>query len=140
MSETHALPTGGEVAPPCLMVVFGASGDLFRRLLLPSLFNLACGHKLPDDFVLLGFAYEDWTEEHFRQHIADSLHQFRSGDSPEDVIQWMQARAFYKQGDFSKPEAFVGLKGKIEELEVGHKTLGNRLFYLGRHRRTSARS
>ncbi len=119
-----------DIAPPCLMTVFGATGDLFRRLLLPSLFNLACGHKLPDDFVLLGFAFEDWTDDHFRTHIADSLHQFRSGDAPEDVIQWLQERSFYKQGDFSKTASFEGLKTAVESIESTHQTLGNRLFYL----------
>ena len=130
MSKPVKSDHGGEIAPPCLMVVFGATGDLFRRLLLPSLFNLACGHKLPDNFALLGFAYEDWTDEHFRQHIHDSLLQFRSADAPVDVIEWMMARAFYKQGDFSKVEAFAGLNATIHDLEVKHKTLGNRLFYL----------
>ena len=130
MIESAHLKPEGDCAPPCTMVICGASGDLFRRLLLPSLFNLALGGKLPDDFVLLGFAFESWDDDHFRKHIADSLVQFRSADCPQETIQWMQQRAFYKQGDFSKTEDFEALKVTLEKLESEHKTEGNRLFYL----------
>ena len=64
------------VVAPCLMVIFGATGDLTKRLLLPSLYNLVSAKVIPERFRLLGVAVEDWTADAFRQHIHDSLKQF----------------------------------------------------------------
>ncbi len=62
-----------KVVPPCLMTLFGASGDLTKRLLLPSIYNLAAMHDLPDAFRLLGFAMEDWTDDYFRDYVGQQL-------------------------------------------------------------------
>lgn len=58
--------------PSCLMTIFGATGDLTKRLLLPSIYNLAAVKGLPDGFQLLGVAMEDWSDDKFRDHIANS--------------------------------------------------------------------
>jgi glucose-6-phosphate 1-dehydrogenase len=63
-------------APPCLMTIFGATGDLTKRLLLPSLYNLAAHKYLPENFRLLGVAVEPWDDVTFRKHIAETLPQF----------------------------------------------------------------
>ncbi len=114
----------------CAMVVFGASGDLFQRLLLPSLFNLAVEHKLPDEFALLGFANKDWDDAGFGQHITDSLHEFWGEDAPGATVQWLRDRAAYLKGDFKDADSFRSLQVNLEQLEKQWRTGGNRLFYL----------
>ncbi len=119
-----------KITPPCAMVVFGASGDLFQRLLLPSLFNLAAESKLPDEFALLGFANKDWDDAGFRQHIADSLKQFWGDDASNSTVKWLQDRACYLKGDFGDADSFRSLQASLEQLEKQWRTGGNRLFYL----------
>ncbi len=112
------------------MIIFGASGDLTKRLLLPSIYNLVSIKALPDDFQLLGVAREEWTDDHFRDHIRDSLKQFW-GDSPDPAaLDWLTARASFAQGDFDDPASFDTLKPRLEVIEKSGNTGGNRLFYL----------
>lgn len=120
----------GDDAPACLMVLFGASGDLTQRLLLPSLYNLAAAHLLPDNFAILGFAMEDWTEDKFRDHVKEALTQFWGKDAAPETVKWLQDRSFYEKGNFTEPAAFDGLRMRIEETEKARSTGGNRLFYL----------
>ena len=119
-----------QAVPPCALVVFGASGDLFQRLLLPSLFNLAAEHKLPDEFAILGFANKDWDNAGFGQHIANSLHEFWGGDAPSATVQWLRDRASYLKGDFKDADSFRNLQASLEQVEKQWHTGGNRLFYL----------
>ncbi len=119
-----------KTVPPCAMVVFGASGDLFQRLLLPSLFNLALEHKLPEEFAILGFANKEWDDAGFGQHIADSLKQFWGDDAPSSTIAWFRERATYLQGDFNNADSFRNLQASLDALETRWHTGGNRLFYL----------
>lgn len=121
---------GEKVVPPCLMTIFGASGDLTKRLLLPSIYNLAAMHDLPDAFRLLGFAMEDWTDEYFRDYVGQQLRQFWGQDADDAVVGWLQKRVFYQQGNFGDAAAFDALKTRIEAIEAKEQTGGNRLFYL----------
>ena len=116
--------------PGCLMTIFGASGDLTKRLLLPSIYNLAAARVLPDGFRLLGVAKEDWDDAKFQQHIATTLQQFWGPGVLADVVQWLTSRAQYKQGNFDEPASFAAVKTAIEAIEKGNPTKGNRLFYL----------
>ncbi len=122
--------TSSDEAPPCLLVLFGATGDLTQRLLLPSLYNLAAAHLLPENFAILGFASEDWTEDAFRDHVRSSLRSFWGEDLSEDTLRWLQERSFYRSGNFTDPAAFQNLSERIEQIETLCKTGGNRLFYL----------
>lgn len=117
-------------APPCLMVIFGASGDLTQRLLLPSIYNLASAHLLPEGFGIVGFAAEDWTDDAFREHVGASLKTFWGEGVDEKTVRWLQDRCFYLSGDFTAPDAFQKLRGRLEGLESSGKGSGNRLFYL----------
>jgi glucose-6-phosphate 1-dehydrogenase len=117
-------------APPCLLVLFGASGDLTQRLLLPALYNLAAAHLLPDGFRILGFAADDWTEDKFRTHISETLKQFWGPDVVPATVQWLQQRAFYQTANFKDPSSFTTLANRITDIEKGSTTDGNRLFYL----------
>ena len=117
-------------APPCVMIIFGASGDLFQRLLLPSLFNLAVEHRLPKEFALLGFANKDWDDAGFGQHITDSLNQFWGDNAPDATVRWLKDRATYLKGDFDDADSFRSLQVSLEQLEEKWRTGGKRLFYL----------
>ena len=117
-------------APPCLMIIFGATGDLTQRLLLPSLYNLAAAHLLPEGFSILGFAAEDWTEDAFRDHVRTSLTTFWGDGVNEQTVRWLQDRSFYASGDFTEPATFQKLGEKIETIECSGKGSENRLFYL----------
>ena len=73
----------------CLMTIFGATGDLTKRLLLPSIYNLVSAKVLPDSFRLLGVAREAWDDSQFQQHIATTLKQFWGPDVEEGVVEWL---------------------------------------------------
>lgn len=119
-----------ETVPACLMTIFGASGDLTKRLLLPSLYNLAAMKVLPDGFRLLGVAREDWDDAKFRDHIAQSLKEFWGPDASADTLAWLMKRASFKSGNFDDTALFNSLKDTIEKFEKEGQTDGNRMFYL----------
>ncbi len=116
--------------PPCLMTIFGASGDLTKRLLLPSLYNLASVKALPDEFRLLGVARKDWNHQQFRDHIAQSLKEFWGSDAATDTVEWLTGRASYISGNFDDPDLFHSVKDTVGKSEKEGQTGGNRLFYL----------
>ena len=124
------VPAAGEVLPGCLMTIFGATGDLTQRLLLPSIYNLVSLKILPDSFRLLGVAKEDWDEARFQEHIRTTLKQFWGAGAVEEVITWLTSRAGYQQGNFDEPASFAAVKKKIESMEQDTGSSGNRLFYL----------
>ncbi len=121
---------GSSATPPCLMTIFGASGDLTKRLLLPSIYNLAAIKVLPDSFRLLGVAMEGWNDDTFRAHVSDSLRQFWGSDADVSIVNWLTSRALYQQGNFDDPASFEVLKSRVEQVEKAEGTGGNRLFYL----------
>ena len=116
--------------PACLMTIFGASGDLTKRLLLPSIYNLVASAILPDTFLLLGVAMEPWDDNQFREHIATTLKQFWGGDADQKLIEWLTQRAHYQQANFDQPASFETLKKTVADLEKADQAGGNRLFYL----------
>lgn len=128
MDETTRV--NSDPVPACLLTIFGASGDLTKRLLLPSLYNLAAVKILPDGFRLLGVAMETWDDASFRDHIAQSLKQFWGPDASDETIEWLTARASFNSGNFDDPASFDTLKDTIEMLERLGRTGGKRIFYL----------
>jgi glucose-6-phosphate 1-dehydrogenase len=108
------------------MVIFGASGDLTRRLLLPALYNLYGGHLLPESFRLVGFAFDQESDEEFRQQLGQHIRGFAAEGFDEALWNDLVGRMTYVQGDFNDTEAYARL---IEHLG-GLEALGNVLFYL----------
>ena len=119
-----------QISPPCTFVLFGASGDLSKRLLLPALFNLAVAKLLPDQFKLLGFSTKTWDADQFKFHIEESLNNFWGANPPADALRWLQDRSYWQTGDFTKPESFQNLATAVAQLEQDKSTAGNRVFYL----------
>ena len=115
--------------PACLLTIFGASGDLTKRLLLPSLYNLAESKALDDGFRLMGVAREDWDDKRFQDYIAKSLKEFWGSGVKSETVEWLAKRATYKSGDFNDSGLFDSLKNAIGKMEPD-QTGGNRIFYL----------
>jgi glucose-6-phosphate 1-dehydrogenase len=76
--ETSSHTLRGHRAPPCAMVIFGASGDLTKRLLMPALYNLARARRLSEHFAVIGVDRSEWSEDNFRAHLAEGVRSFVS--------------------------------------------------------------
>lgn len=111
------------------MVIFGATGDLTKRLLLPSLYNLSKAKLLPEKFAIFGFAVDKLDTAAFRDHIEQSLREFLGQDIDGDIVSWLKLRAYYASGDFQNAASYQALKAQIEKVEGEQHTEGNRLFY-----------
>ncbi|EAU55468.1 glucose-6-phosphate 1-dehydrogenase [Mariprofundus ferrooxydans PV-1] len=121
-----------EDAPdPCIIVVFGASGDLTKRLLIPSLFNLYCDGLLPDFFAILGMAMDDYTTESFRVRMSTDVQKY-SRQEQFDETAWANFcdRIHYLQARFDDADAFVQLKALLQTLDTRYSTDSNVLFYM----------
>jgi glucose-6-phosphate 1-dehydrogenase len=117
-------------AAPCVMVIFGASGDLTKRKLIPALCNLALDGLLPQQFAIVGFATNDYTTEGFRKMLGDEIPKYAPGPLDLKTWDWMRERIYYVRGDFQDVEAYKRLREQIEQADQIHNTLGNRFFYL----------
>src|SRR5487761_2665890 len=98
MNITH--PAHGGPSGPCLMIVFGATGDLTKRLLLPSLYNLAQTKLLPQKFALLGFSFDKIDTGAFREHVGKSLAEFLPAPPDPAIADWLKERSYYAAGNF----------------------------------------
>src|ERR1700674_5224566 len=126
MNHVHANP----VAAPCVMVIFGATGDLTKRKLIPALCNLAAGNLLSKQFAIIGFATNDYTTETFRKTLAEEIPKYSSTKINPAIWAWFAERIYYVKGDFQDPEAFKRLAQQINDVDKEHNTGGNRFFYL----------
>jgi glucose-6-phosphate 1-dehydrogenase len=134
-TERLAGQSGGHVAgepgDPCVMVIFGASGDLTKRKLIPALYNLARENLLSREFALVGFARPELTSEEFRHKCRQDLGQFATEQQIDaDLWHWFARRMYYVSGDFGDPGAFQRLKNVLDEVDREHGTRGNYLYYL----------
>lgn len=111
----------------CVLVLFGASGDLTKRKLVPALFNLAKAKLLPDNFAVLGVAFDQLSVEQFREQVTSFL---PAADHGSEVFDSFRRRLYYQQADFSNPEMYSGLQKRLGELDQEYLTEGNYLFYL----------
>jgi glucose-6-phosphate 1-dehydrogenase len=118
-------------ADPCTLVIFGASGDLSRRKLVPALYGLAAQNCLARRFAIIGFARTPMTDEAFQQSAVDSVKKFADAATlrEEECKEFANALA-YVSGEYDHPESFEKLRNRLEELDRAHKLNGNRLFYL----------
>ncbi|MBS1839396.1 MAG: glucose-6-phosphate dehydrogenase [Acidobacteria bacterium] len=117
-------------APPCVMVIFGASGDLTKRKLLPALLNLAEENLLPKDFAIVGFSFDQMTTDALREKLGREVREYALRPVDDARWQWLVERIYYVQGDFGDPAAYQRLKDQILGVEKTHNTLGNRFHYL----------
>ena len=124
-------PNGGNpTASPCVMVIFGATGDLTKRKLIPALYNLAQDDQLPKRFAIIGFAANDQTTESFRATLTQEIPKFAASPVDAKLWAWFNERIYYVKGDFGDPEAYKRLQQQIEQANKQHDTQGNKFFYL----------
>ena len=117
-------------AEPCTLVIFGASGDLTFRKLVPALYNLAASGDLPPQFKVVGFARRDKSSESFRAELADGNRKFsRQGHSEELWASFAQS-VHYHVSEFTDPAGYESLKTLLETFDSERGTPANRLFYL----------
>jgi glucose-6-phosphate 1-dehydrogenase len=118
------------VPEPGAMVIFGASGDLTARKLVPALYDLAAARRLPMEFAVVGISRTEMSHDEFRKRLRDALDKHRSGQVSDDVWESFSKGIFYLPGDSQKPETYEELKGFLNELDTERGMEGNRIFYL----------
>jgi glucose-6-phosphate 1-dehydrogenase len=109
------------------LVVFGASGDLAQRKLLPALYHLHRKKRLDERVRIVGFSRTNYSDQEFRRRMEDAVKEFSEGDYDPSAWASFAERLFYFAGDLSNPDDFRKLKARLEELESGPS---RRLYYL----------
>jgi glucose-6-phosphate 1-dehydrogenase len=116
-------------APPCAMVVFGASGDLTSRKLLPSIFQIYAQYLLDEKFYLLGCGRTELSDEDFRR-IAEAAIRESISDKPAEDLNSFTEKLYYINGDYADAALYERIKTRLSELDQKHKVQNNLLFYL----------
>ena len=119
-----------KIAGPSSLVIFGVTGDLSRKKLMPAVYDLANRGLLPPGFALVGFARREWENQDFAQVVHDSVREHARTPFSEEVWQQLSQGIRFIQGDFDDDSAFDRLRETIEELDVNRGTNGNHAFYL----------
>ncbi len=115
----------------CVLIIFGASGDLTRRKLVPALWSMFQGRVLPEPFAVIGVARSEMTNEQFRARMREAITDFARVQPPSEKVWDRFAQAlFYYAGDPADPALYDGLGRHLAKVEQDRGTGGNRLFYL----------
>ena len=134
MPETDPTPPGnrnpGRAADPCIMVIFGASGDLTKRKLIPALYNLAADKLLSRQFAVVGVAGREHTHESFREQLRRDLKEFGSSSPDPEILDWLIGRIYYVRGQFDDDATFRSLSEVVKAVAGEHSVGGNILHYL----------
>ncbi len=112
---------------PTTFIIFGASGDLTRRKLIPALFNSYCKGRLPEQFNIIGFARRPWDDVQLRQILQDGMQELAPNTYHADKWEPFASKISYVKGDLQTPEDYQTLRHHLAELETGP---GNRLYYM----------
>jgi glucose-6-phosphate 1-dehydrogenase len=127
LQEELRLP---RVPEPNAMVIFGASGDLTARKLVPAIYDLAAQRRLPMEFAAVGVSRTKMSHDEFRKKLRGALDQYRPGQVTEDVCDAFSSGIFYLPGDSTKAQTYRDLKSFLKKLDGERGTGGNRIFYL----------
>src|SRR3984893_1218423 len=130
--QQHSSWQNGNPQEPCAVVIFGATGDLTQRKLLPTLAHLMHDHPLPQSFSIVAFARRPMTDEQWRAMALDSANKYMDPDDKldEKAQKAFAQNLFYCQSDFNDREGYQKLADLLERLDEEKGTRGNRLFYL----------
>ena len=120
----------GRPSDPCVMVIFGAAGDLTKRKLIPALCNLASANLLSQQFAIVGFGYRESSHDDFREKLTEDIKGFATSPVDPKIWNWFQERIYYAQGDFTDANAYQALKQQLIEVDKKHSTQGNLFYYL----------
>jgi glucose-6-phosphate 1-dehydrogenase len=140
--KPKAAPAGNAAglgqADPCAIVIFGAGGDLTKRLVVPALYNLSRTGKLPEHFALIGVDLADGDTKGWIAHLHDMLESFVGSSTAELSVSkidekawsWLASRMSYMQGDITKPDLYAEIETALAGVVQKHGTEGNVIFYL----------
>jgi glucose-6-phosphate 1-dehydrogenase len=136
-ARKRALPVDATPAPPCTLVIFGASGDLTKRLLVPALYNLSHDHVLDPSFEIVGVDRVQRNDEEFRTHLSGTLQalaangggEFQAAENDETAWSWLAKRLHYETGDFDDPDTYRRIGSYLDLREKAPGT-ANAVFYL----------
>ncbi|MBO0911190.1 MAG: glucose-6-phosphate dehydrogenase, partial [Acidobacteria bacterium] len=135
MAQVELLPqarqrTPGRPGDACIMVIFGAAGDLTRRKLVPALYNLAKAQLLSREFAMVGISHTPLSDEDFRKKVVDDIRHYAGNDADSDLVEWFDRRIYYLSADFDDQKLYPQLKAALDKLNLDHATHGNYFFYL----------
>jgi glucose-6-phosphate 1-dehydrogenase len=121
----------GTTADPCTVILFGASGDLAKRKVIPAMYDLAQHDSLGERYTIVGFARTPMTDESFRTTIGEAAKTI-SEVGPIDPAKWkdFSSNLYYSAGEYGNPDSYTQLAKRLAELDAEKKLGGNRLFYL----------
>jgi glucose-6-phosphate 1-dehydrogenase len=125
-----ALQTPQRPAPPCTTVIFGASGDLTHRKLIPALFDVFRAGLLNKHFAVLGFSRSSLTDEEFRRTAREGIAQYTNDTVDEAAWREFSAGLNYMSGQFDDPSSYAELRERLSQLDIERQCGGSRLFYL----------
>ncbi len=118
------------IPEPQIMVIFGASGDLTQRKLVPAIYQMKLERKLPPELTIVGVSRSEWSHDYFREHMREGVEEFGGGIGEEEIWRDFAKGLFYCSGDIDNPESYQKLKAFLSELDEQRGTRGNRVFYL----------
>ncbi|MFN2578540.1 MAG: glucose-6-phosphate dehydrogenase [Pyrinomonadaceae bacterium] len=127
---TESTDDKSHISPPCILVIFGAAGDLTKRKLIPAIYNLRKNNLLPDNFAIIGVARAEMNDEEFRRRLRDDMNEFATEKLQTEVWEWIAPRLSYLSGDFDNDQTFGNLKAALEKIDREGNTGGNYCFYL----------
>ncbi|MBX3291184.1 MAG: glucose-6-phosphate dehydrogenase [Acidobacteria bacterium] len=120
-----------KTAEPCVMVIFGATGDLTKRKLFPAIYNLAKEGHIPDNFAIIGVGRQEMESEDFCRQMQENLAEFLPGKSDDDLMLWFRERTYYTGGDFDDDKKlFKDIKEMAAEVRTQHDIPDNFFFYM----------
>ena len=117
------------VPQPCSVVIFGATGDLTHRKLVPALYNLAADGELPPAVTVVGFARREKSDDEFRQEMEESTRKFSRQSVRDEIWKTFAQSIFYHQSDLGDESGYKTLATKLDKIDKERGTRGNRLFY-----------
>ncbi|WP_020573174.1 glucose-6-phosphate dehydrogenase [Actinopolymorpha alba] len=118
------------IAGPCGLIIFGVTGDLARKKLLPAVYDLANRGLLPPGFALVGFARRDWANQDFEQIVHDAVKEHARTPFREEVWKQLKEGCRFVPGELGDDASFERLRATIEDLDRERGTNGNHAFYL----------
>src|SRR5437667_7182853 len=109
MAVTKSTTEKAHTSPPCIMVIFGAAGDLTKRKLIPALYNLKHSNLLSDNFAVIGVARAEMNDTEFRRRLRDEMREFATDEVEPKEWKWLEERLYYLSGDFNDDQTFARL-------------------------------
>ena len=118
------------VPQPCTIVIFGATGDLTHRKLIPALYNLAADGDLPPAVTIVGFARREKSDDQFRNELENASRKFSRQTVRDDIWKTFAESIFYHRSEFEDEGGYKTLAKRLDKIDKESGTRGNRLFYL----------